>query len=161
MELFEIGWRWSSCQEVLEEYNKIEVLPSTSWDPQSGLFIANRQAGTLGGIFIKHKSTSTLTVFGLFHTGLRWIFTRSGRWLECQEWSTYQPSGNEGQTSEKVISDSGSRQIRCTSEIWTTSQNGRKFFTIVVNGMLPSKTPLETAFARQVVEDRQPRDPGN
>lgn len=143
MEIFQVGWEWGSCADVIEQCSDVQVFPLTSWNPQAGIVTADRRAGCLGAVFIKHKATSTLTLFGLTSSGDPWVQILSGSSLTPEQWSSYQLTGAEKKTCQVVIDESVSKKISCTSRIWEKADDsglGRQTFVVLVEGSLESPT---------------------
>ena len=140
MVIFQVGWEWGSCTEVIEQCSDVQVFPLTSWDPQTGTLIADREAETLGAVFIKHKATSTLTLFGLTSSGEPWVQILSGSSLNLEQWTSYQHTGTEKKTCQVVIDESGPKKISCTSTIWekADAEVGRQTFVVFIEGNLES-----------------------
>lgn len=175
LSIFGIGWQRSSTAAVSEQLVGFQVFPTASWNPQTHIFTANRHSrgfgdsGALGAILTQHKSTSTLTVFGVSPSNKPWVSTLLQPPFEIHEWVIFKPSGTETATSQAIISDTASSQIICEATIWadgTESKHERKTFVVlisvkIISGKSIVKVPDRDKRRLQYIDcDSQPRCAG-
>jgi hypothetical protein len=94
----------------------IQILPSDSWDPQTQLLVTPIPSKALGAVFMKHSLTSSLTVFG-GSLSKPWIHSFCAPAVSPEQWSAYQPSGTESDTSQLIVTDHFQKRRILTSNI--------------------------------------------